>query len=103
MPLAANVPAVEGTLVELPGGTFRPYQAETVPFIQAHSGRALLADEVGLGKTLQVLAWLHAHPERRPALVVCPANVKLQWQRQVLRWLGVPPEEVWVLDRANGR
>lgn len=45
-------------------------------------GGVLLADEMGLGKTLQTL-WLlkRSRPGRMlPALVVCPASVKYNWE-----------------------
>lgn len=33
-----------------------PFQAEGVKFALAHNGRALIADEMGVGKTLQAIA-----------------------------------------------
>ena len=59
-----------------------PYQQEGVRLIEKFDGRVLLADEQGLGKTLQVLWWLKIHPELRPAVIVCPASVKYVWEDQ---------------------
>lgn len=67
-----------------------PFQREGVRWIEAHEGRALLADEPGLGKTVQALVWLRLRLELRPAVVVCPAAVKLQWAREARRWLHQP-------------
>lgn len=83
---------------ELPGGTIYPYQAEAVAFISQHKGRALIADDVGLGKTVEALAWLYTMPGLRPALIICPASVKLQWEREIKRWLHLVPEEIALLS-----
>src|SRR5262249_16900649 len=48
--------------------------------------RAFLADEQGLGKTIEALATLQADGAF-PAVVVCPANLKLNWERETRTWL----------------
>lgn len=70
--------------IEVPGfgKDLYPFQKKGVWFLEKKDGRALIADEMGLGKTLQALGWLHLHPEMRPVVVVCPASVKLKWQRE---------------------
>ena len=41
-----------------------------------------MADDMGLGKTYQTIAWCAIHPEMRPVVVVCPATLKYNWQRE---------------------
>ena len=72
----------------------RPYQKEGVEFAAAHK-RALIADAMGLGKTLQALAVLESL-DAFPAVVVCPASVKSGWQAEVLKW--TPWRSCQVLD-----
>lgn len=71
--------------MEVPGfgKNLYPFQKKGVWFIEKKGGRALVADEMGLGKTLQALGWFYLHPEARPAVIVCPASVKLKWEREV--------------------
>jgi SWI/SNF-related matrix-associated actin-dependent regulator 1 of chromatin subfamily A len=58
----------------------RPFQEEGVAGIYRFRGKALLADECGLGKTIQALAWISRIPKRRPVLIICPASLKYMWQ-----------------------
>lgn len=62
------------------------YQIEGVHFLEQKNGRALIADEMGLGKTVQVLSWLKLHPEFSKVLVICPASLKINWQREAEKW-----------------
>jgi SWI/SNF-related matrix-associated actin-dependent regulator 1 of chromatin subfamily A len=80
---AASGGAVEGE--DRLGGELRPFQRAGVSYV-LHARRAFLADEQGLGKTVQALAALEADGAY-PAVVICPASLKLNWQREIERWL----------------
>lgn len=64
-----------------------PYQFECLDEIDDHNGRALLALEQGLGKTLVSLWWCKRN-NIRPIVVVCPASLKLYW-RYIARQIGI--------------
>lgn len=51
--------------------------------------RNLLADDVGLGKTPQALSALVQIPNSRPAVVVCPARLRVQWKQEALKFVGI--------------
>lgn len=82
--------------VVIPGlkGVLFPFQNVGVSFIESKRGRALIADEMGLGKTVQALAWLQLHPELRPAIVIVPASLKLNWKREAEQWMVLPNTEI---------
>jgi SNF2 family DNA or RNA helicase len=62
----------------------RPYQVEGIGWIQALHELglgALLADDMGLGKSLQAMAQIRGNGER--ALILCPTSVLSSWQQQL--------------------
>jgi SNF2 family DNA or RNA helicase len=67
------------------GGELKPFQRAGVRYLLSQR-RAFLADEQGLGKTIEALATLEA-ARAYPAVVVCPASLKLNWLRELERWL----------------
>jgi SWI/SNF-related matrix-associated actin-dependent regulator 1 of chromatin subfamily A len=67
------------------GGELKPFQRAGVAYLLSQR-RAFLADEQGLGKTIEALATLEADGAY-PALVVCPASLKLNWLAETRRWL----------------
>lgn len=77
---------------QVPGlkGQLYPFQRAGVEFLERANGRAIIGDEMGLGKTVQAAAWLHLHPECRPAVIVVPASLKENWRRELIRWIAEP-------------
>ena len=58
------------------------HQRSGVAFLLSRR-RAILADDMGLGKTrTAIVAAREQHPEG-PYLVICPASLKLNWQREI--------------------
>jgi SWI/SNF-related matrix-associated actin-dependent regulator of chromatin subfamily A-like protein 1 len=67
------------------GGELKPFQRAGVSYLLAQR-RAFLADEQGLGKTIEALAAIESDGAY-PAVVVCPASLKLNWLRELEHWL----------------
>ncbi len=80
------------------GGELRPFQRAGVAYV-LDARRTFLADEQGLGKTVQALAALEAD-DAYPAIVVCPASLKLNWEREASVWL--PERSVAVAAGTGG-
>jgi SWI/SNF-related matrix-associated actin-dependent regulator of chromatin subfamily A-like protein 1 len=76
------------------GGELHPFQRAGVRYALERR-QTFIADEQGLGKTVQALATLE-WDEAFPAVVICPASMKLTWERETQHWL--PDRSVAVLD-----
>ena len=67
----------------------RPYQHEGVErLIEIADSRkaAILADEPGLGKTIQVCEFINrTAPDY--VLVICPASLRSNWNKEVTTWV----------------
>jgi SWI/SNF-related matrix-associated actin-dependent regulator of chromatin subfamily A-like protein 1 len=64
------------------------FQVKAVKKIDRLGGRALLAHDMGLGKSFMSLLWASRNSKVRPIIVVCPASLKWNWQREVKLHLG---------------
>ena len=83
------------------GEELQPWQRSFVTIFMEHreiygKARLLLADEVGLGKTLSLgaSAMISVLLGDGPVLVLCPATLTYQWQVELKDRLGVP-SAVW--------
>lgn len=71
----------------------KPHQFEGVSFLWNHLTRdqgCILADYMGLGKTLQVICTLHTYlkhkGKKNPVLILAPASVVNNWKQEMLKW-----------------
>lgn len=97
-----EIPEPKGLIAEL-----RPYQKTGLHFL-AYASRfklgALLADDMGLGKTVQALAWLQYLRETHgpaPSLVICPASVVFNWNREAQQF--TPEQKILLLTAGEHR
>ena len=78
------------------------FQKKGIEIAANNFGRLLIADEMGVGKTIQALgiAWLYK--DCWPLLIVCPSSLRLNWRDEIARWLPeIKETEVQILIRAN--
>lgn len=78
------------------GKKLYPFQVSGVHFAEQSAFNCLIADEQGLGKTIQAIAILHLHMnELKPILCVVKSSLTLQWQRHILLELEKFAPIVW--------
>lgn len=74
-----------------------PWQMLGAQFI-VNQRKVLLADQPGLGKTLQTLAAIRELDVRGPILVVAPRSaVRITWPDEIEKWLGVK-EQIYPIN-----
>lgn len=99
----------------------RDHQRQGVQFLYecvmgmrlAEGQGAILADQMGLGKTLQTIALLWTLLKQNPvyedppvvkkALIVCPASLINNWRKEFRKWLGYDRIAVFVADDKKSR
>lgn len=75
--------------VELPvpdGLAYLPYQRAGIVYALGREA-TLIGDEMGLGKTIQAVGVINADPTIARALIICPASLRLNWARELRKWL----------------
>ncbi len=66
-----------------------PYQKEGVEKALNMTTNILFADEMGLGKTPQACVYLKYKEQSLPALIICPASLKQNWQNELKKWADI--------------
>ena len=82
-------------------GQLRPYQRygfSWIEFLRRWGIGAILADDMGLGKSIQTIALLLKDKEQggttQPVLLICPTSVVGNWRREIERF--APDLSVWI-------
>ena len=96
--------------VPAPAGlAYYPFQRAGIEFLETHP-QALLADDPGCGKGIQITGLLNLRPEIRSVLVICPACMKLTWRQELEKWLvngqcvaladdsGFERADIWIIN-----
>ena len=77
--MASSIPVPEGL-------SYFPFQSEGIQFALDHPD-TLLADQMGLGKSVQAIGLINTLPKLERVLIVCPATMRLVWKRELEKWL----------------
>lgn len=86
---------VEGLLLPARG-----YQNVAVEFFLRANGRVLCADQMGVGKTFESIAF--AKHTNSKTLIICPKSVIINWEREIKKFLG-KLSCVWEADGRRGK
>lgn len=79
-----------------PGLEYRPFQKAGIAYALEHTN-VLIADEPGLGKSIEALGVINSDESIQNVLIVCPASLKLNWEREARKWL-VRPFQISVIN-----
>lgn len=78
------------------GLVYLPFQKDGIEWLILHKD-ALLADAMGLGKTIQAVGLINALPSIKKTLIICPASLKQNWKNEIMNWC-VRPVTIQVID-----
>ena len=94
--MSRSAEIAEGVEIPVPDGkSYFPYQHAGIAFACGRES-IFIGDEMGLGKTIQAIGVINkTNPEK--VLIVCPATLKLNWKKELERWL-VKPYRIHVLN-----
>lgn len=77
------------------------FQKEGIQFAIERHGRVLIADEMGVGKTIQAIALCKIYQDDWPVLIICPGSVKYSWKNELMNWLKIKEKYIQILN--NGK
>lgn len=66
---------------------YLPFQKLGIQQIARSGKSGIIADDMGLGKTVQGIGLMNAKPDAANVLVICQANMKIKWTREINKWM----------------
>ena len=98
---------VEAVFARMPrslGDRLLPFQEKGVRFGIRRNGRVLIADDMGVGKTIQAIALAACYREDWPLLIVVPASLRLTWANELEKWLPtLMPSDIHVVFSSDDK
>lgn len=77
------------------------FQLNTVKtVVNRFNGRALLALEMGLGKSAVAIA-VAKYYLSEPVVIICPASLRLNWKKELLLWNFCEPNQIQILKTSK--
>ena len=77
------------------------YQKDGMKFFAERKGRILLADEMGVGKTIQAIGMAYMCKSDWPVLVICPASLKFNWRNEIAKWSNCSFDDIQVVNKGS--
>jgi SWI/SNF-related matrix-associated actin-dependent regulator 1 of chromatin subfamily A len=88
--IAASKATTADIVIPCPDGlAYMPFQKAGIAFALSRPATVrgtLIGDEMGLGKTIQAIGIANADAAVQVAVIICPASLKLNWQREIRKW-----------------
>ena len=81
------------------------FQIEGVKYGLSRGGRVMIADQMGVGKTLQAIALMCCYEVKEgPTLIIAPASMRTVWANELERWIpDIGPEDVVVVEGSTAK
>ena len=79
------------------------FQKQGIIFGIKKFSRLLIADEMGVGKTVQAIGLSSLYQKDWPVLVICPSSLKFAWRDEVTQWLSeiLEKDEIQVIKHSK--
>ena len=93
-------------LSDLPKNLYKSlyrFQKQGIIFGIKKFSRLLIADEMGVGKTVQAISLSSLYPKDWPVLVICPSSLKFAWRDEIAHWLSeiIKENEIQVIKHSK--
>ncbi|KAI9318597.1 P-loop containing nucleoside triphosphate hydrolase protein [Dichotomocladium elegans] len=78
--------------------TMKPFQKKSVREAVRRDGRVMLADDAGLGKTMQAMGVMATFDDDWPVLIVCPIETHSSWVEHLIEWLLISRDDICIMQ-----